>query len=216
MTFYPKFVALFGSVLLLSKTQAVINFHVDADISIPNTYEGISIDLETGNSSTSINGLSGGDANFFYGGARISNDADASAATPSWQPVRTGTGNTDAVQQLSVGTTVGPETDFYSSGFGASGQLDPHIGSASGFTDGTPGYLGFSLVIDDPLDAGTPLTIYGWARVTLQDNNGVGTLHEWAYDDSGESIQVGVIPEPSSSAFVILAITLAMLKRRSR
>jgi len=202
---------------MLGKAGGAIVFFPGEDIAIPNTFAGVSVDLETGASSTDIDGLLGGDANFFLGGARVSNDAYAPAATASWQPVRTGTGNTDAIRQVAFGETIDAGTVSFSSGFGASGQVNSHMnGDPTDFTDNVPGYIGFSLIIDDPLNPGNPLLVYGWALVTFQNNDGVGTLHEWAYDDTGAAIEVGAIPEPSVYGLLALGAAGLLMRRRRR
>ena len=205
--------ALATGLAVLGEVRGAIVYFSDQDISIPNTYAGVSVDLETGDWSTSLNGLAGGDANFFLGGARVSNDAYAYAIDASWQPVRTGTGNTDAIVQLDVGTTIDISTASYSTGFGASGQINSHFGGGSGFTVGTPGYLGFSLISDNPANPGNPLTVFGWALVTLRNNDGVGMLHEWAFENTGAAIQVGAVPEPRAALLGGLGL-LALLRRR--
>lgn len=211
-----KLFALATGLALLGEVRGAIVHFPGQNIAIPNTYAGVSVDLETGNSSTALDGLVGGDANFFLGGSRVSNDAYAPSTSPTWQPIRVGTGNTDAIQQLSLGTTIDIDSDFYSSGFGASGQINPHMGGPAGFTDGTPGYLGFSLIIDDPGDPGNPLLVYGWALVTLEDNDGVGTLHAWAYEDTGSAIEVGAVPEPRGAILLLLGLAGIFHRRRRR
>lgn len=201
-------IALVASLAFLAHARgAIVYFEPLGGIAIPNTFAGVSVDLETGNSSTSIDGLAGGDANFFLGGARVSNDADADATSATWQPIRVGTGNTDAIRQLAPGTTIDMNTASYSTGFGASGQASSHFGGADGFTDGVAGYLGFSLIIGAQ-------TVYGWALVTFEDNDGVGTLHAWAYEDTGAAIQVAAVPEPAPLIMVGTLGCLLLLRRR--
>lgn len=214
MTRSLTLIILVASLGLLGEGHGAIVHFPSEEIAIPNTYAGVSVDLETGNFSTSLNGLAGGDANFFLGGSRISNDAHSVTVSASWQPLRTGTGNTDAIVQLPLATTIDASTNFYATGFGASGQINPHMGTPSGFTDGLSGYLGYALVIDDPGDPGNPLTVYGWARVTFEDNDGVGTLHEWAYEDTGSSIEVGAVPEAGSLTFLVIGSFGWFLRRR--
>jgi hypothetical protein len=215
MTRHLTLLALATGLAVSGEARAAIVYFPGENIPLPNTYAGVSVDLETGSSSTSLDGLTGGDANFFLGGARVSNDAHASAVLASWQPLRTGTGNTDAIVRLDVGTTIDVTTASYSSGFGASGQINSHmVGGLTGFSDGVPGYLGFSLVIDNPASPGNPLTVFGWARVTLENNDGVGVLHEWAFDNTGAAIQVAAVPE--SSAALLGGLGLLMLLRRRR
>ena len=117
--------------------------------------------------------------------------------------------------QLAYNTTIDLGTASYSTGFGASGQINSHFGGATGFTSGTPGYLGFSLIIDNPSNPGNPLTVFGWALVTLQDNDGVGTLHAWAFEDTGAAIQVGAVPEPAAALLGGMGMLLLLRRRRN-
>lgn len=179
---------------------AIISF-LSQEIAIPTTFEGVSVDLETGATTTASGGAPGADANFVLGGRGITNDADLLAASPSWQPVRLGTGNTDLIEPLVPGTEVGPSS-VISIGFGGS---QDHFGP---FTSGTRQYLGFSLVLEDSTVA------YGWAEVTLQDDNTPGVIHGWAYEDTGSSILVGQIPEPSGAVLAVLGALLPLCRRR--
>ncbi|MDG2124330.1 MAG: PEP-CTERM sorting domain-containing protein [Verrucomicrobiales bacterium] len=211
MNFFPMFklstVSALAALCLTANAQAVIvYFDPDPDIPISTNYAGVSVDLETGAVSNDLNGLPGGDANFFFGGAGLSNDADATAITPRWHPVRLGTGNTDVVANLSLGTPV-DAASTYSTGFGGSG--DPNSNFAN-FTAGTPGYIGFSL----ELDGGD--TVYGWMELTLQDDGITpGSIHRWAFEsDAGTAVPVGAIPEPGSASLAFLGVMAFLLRRR--
>jgi len=214
MTRHITLLALAAGLALFGEARAAIVYFSGEDIEIPNTYAGVSVDLETGSYSTSLDGLADGDANFFLGGARVSNDGDADSVSATWQPVRTDTGNTDAIVRLEVGTTIDVNSAF-STGFGASGQLNSHMTGLTGFTSGEQGYIGFSLIIDNPLIPGDPLLVYGWALVTFRDDGGVGTLHAWAYDDSGAAILVGAIPEPGAALLGGLGMLILLRRRRA-
>lgn len=184
--------------------QGAILWFPHQNIPIPTTFEGVSIDLETGDTSNAIGGLPGGDVNFLLGGTAVTNDADQTASTPSWQPVRTGNSNTDSLRQLGIGDTVDSNSTI-STGFGASGIPTSHFPE---FTPGTPGHLGFSLTLQDNT------TAYGWMRVTLQENNQPGgVIHSWAIQDDGTAIAVGV-PEPSSLLLVLLGFGSLLLRRK--
>ncbi|ADE53165.1 hypothetical protein [Coraliomargarita akajimensis] len=76
----------------------------------------------------------------------------------------------------------------------------------SGWTSGVSGYFGFRF------DSGG--TKYGWAQATVTANSGV-TITEWAYEDSGASIEVGVVPEPAGAAtgLGLLALGAAGVRR---
>lgn len=184
---------------------AVVTF-LSQEIPIPTTFAGVSVNLETGAVSNDLAGAPGADANFFLGGTGISNDADQTLGTPTWQPVRTGTGNTDPVDNLSFGTVLATAS-VTASDFGASGGTTSHF---LPFVSGASGYIGFTLELADTTLA------YGWMRVTLQDDNTPGTIHEWAYQDDGTSIPVGAIPEPSHALLTVLGLAALALRRRRR
>ena len=75
-------------------------------------------------------------------------------------------------------------------------------------TSGTQGYVGFSAMLADTTLA------YGWALVTLQDDNTPGVIHSWAYEDTGAPITAGAIPEPSHTLLVVLGLASLALRRR--
>ena len=148
--------------------------------------------------------LAGAHANFFFGGAGISNDADLSISSPIWQPVRTGTGNLDPVDNLALGSTVGPASTF-GSGYGGSGSPNAHL--ANTFTDGEEGYIGFSMDIGGS-------THYGWMHVVLEDNEAGGRILRWGYDDTADTPVL--VPEPTVPLLSLLSLGgLAFRRRRS-
>lgn len=188
--------------LASSASAALVSF-ADLNIPIPTTYDGVSLNLETGLSTNALDGAPGADLNFALGGVGLSNDGDKDAAEPSWQPVRVGNGNTDLIEDLGVGTVVGP-TSVVSNGFGGSVN---HFGP---FVPGQRGYIGFSLVLDD----GNDTVAYGWLDVTLQNDNTPGVIHGWFYDDSGAPVEIVAIPEPTQSLLLAVGLGVPALRRR--
>lgn len=189
-----------------SMTEAAVMHFPTQDIPIPTTFAGVSIDLENATSSNALAGLSGGDVNFYLGGAILSNDADETAPSPNWQPIRSGTGNTDPIVSLGLGTIV-DGTSVVSTGFGSSGGASSHFPP---FVNGASSYIGFQLVLEDATVAN------GWARVTLQNDNTPGIVHEWAFESTGAAIAVGQIPEPSHTALSLLGLAALAMRRRRR
>ncbi|MFT5409794.1 MAG: hypothetical protein ACI8XO_000752 [Verrucomicrobiales bacterium] len=185
---------------LVSNAGAAVIYYKDQDIPIPTSYEGVSVNLETTAVTNAVAGAPGADMNFVFGGAGITSDADETGTSPTWQPVRVGTANTDAVQNLALGTVVGPSS-VVASDYGGS---TTHFAT---FTSGSKGYIGFSVLLADNT------TAYGWAEVTLQDDNTEGVIHGWAYDDTGATLAVGV-PEPSHTLLAILSLSVLALRRR--
>ena len=87
------------------------------------------------------------------------------------------------------------------------------LDSVANITSGASTYIGFQFK-----PSGTML--YGWANVTLTDGGSFGTfvINEWAYDDTGASIQTGqtsAVPEPATYAagLGLLALGAAGLRR---
>jgi hypothetical protein len=171
------------------------------NIPIPTTFDGIYINLD--NAATSGSTILGWDLNPFYGGTGVAN-------SPSFQPARTGTGITDPAVRLYFGDLVSNALNF-SSGFGGTGDPISHLGAgANQFAIGQEGYLGFRFTKDN---ASGPYL--GWMRVTFTNNTAGGFIHDWAYDDSGSPITVGLpIPEPSRTALLALFIGGTCLRRR--
>ena len=191
---------------------AVVSF-VDVDIPIPTTYAGVSLNLETGVFENDLDGVAGGDVNFIFGGEWITNDADEGAVSPTWQPVRVGSGNSDTIANLGIGSIVGPAPLppglDYSTGYGGSvDHITPTPPTPLRFESGVTGYIGFSM------DVGAASPVYGWMEVTLQDDNTPGTIHSWAYQDDGTPLAVGAIPEPSQSILVMMGVLATALRRR--
>jgi len=86
-----------------------------------------------------------------------------------------------------------------------------HIGPASNqFTSGENGFIGFQFTPNDTLE-----TFYGWMRVTLNNTGGTGTIHDWAWENSGNAIQVSSIPEPTSVVLILVG-SIFFWRRKSR
>ena len=193
------------SLLAASTASSAVLYFAGPAIPIPTTVDGVSINLETG-ASANTNDLAGAHVNFTWGGAVVGNDADSSATVPIFQPVRTGTGIFDTIDNLAAGTAVDASSTF-ATGYGGSGDPNAHLGTT--FTVGTSGYIGFSIET-----AGG--TNYGWMRVTLQPNVAGGFVHEWAYElTPGQALEVGsVIPEPSTGLLALLAAGGVLFRRK--
>ncbi len=183
----------------ISANAAVIYSGVQ-NIAIPTTFDGVYLDIDTGTTSTSV--ITGWDINPFFGGFALGNSA-------AFQPVRTGTGNSDTILNLAYGTIVDSLLNYAT---GEAGSSDHIGGGANQFTDGSSGYLGFKFT--DNSNAGT---FFGWMRLTLTANTSGATIHEWAYDNTGSGLLVGslaAVPEPSRAMLLLLGLISMLIRRR--
>jgi autotransporter-associated beta strand protein len=135
------------------------------DTTIPTDFTGVFLTVD------------GGTLNPFFGGVGVANDN-------LFQPVRSGTGNLDTIQNLAVGSTV-DVSQWFSSGYGGS---QDHLGTT--FTAGQEGYLGFKTGNDN----------YGWMRVVFTGNTSGALIRDWAYDNSGAAMTVGRVHQSAPSA----------------
>ena len=170
------------------------------NLSIPANFDGLYLDVNTGNSNTNMaSPVAGWDINPFYGGKFMQN-------SPAFQPVRATTGNTSAIVNLAGGTSVGSGSTYSTftwdndnnsatpqvPGYGSSQTLTT---SGGNFTDGQEGYLGFKLYTD----ATYTVANYGWMRVVFTNNTGGAVIKDWAYDTSGAAINTGNVLQSAAA-----------------
>jgi autotransporter-associated beta strand protein len=199
-----------GALALVMPAAADVIYSNLQNLSIPANFDGLYLDVNTGNSNTSMTSpVAGWDINAFYGGKNVAN-------SPGFQPVRTTTGNTSAIVNLAAGAGVGSGSTYSSftwdhdansgtaqvPGYGSSQML---TGAGGNFTAGTEGYLGFKLYTDATYTAAN----YGWMRVVFTDNTGGAVIKDWAYDNTGgAAINTGNVLQ-SAAASSAQTVTLS-------
>jgi hypothetical protein len=114
------------------------------------------------------------------------------------------TGNNGNLLGLAAGQTISNGRGFSNSV--GSIFLSASLDNATNITSGASTYIGFRFKPSSTI-------LYGWANVTLTDGGSYGTfvINEWAYDDSGSSIQTGqtsAVPEPATYALGLGALAL--------
>lgn len=112
---------------------------------------------------------------------------------------------------LASGTTIGPSSNsFFATTSLAYGANNPN----AQFNNANPGLIGFRFTQSDAS------TAYGWLRVRINNAAGTFTLVDWAYDNAGNPVQAGVVPEPSTLATLGLlasgAAGLGIYRRRKQ
>lgn len=194
----------FGALSLVMPASADVIYSNLQNIAIPTTFDGVFLNVETGALSTPSNlgaGVSGWDVNVFNGGRAFAN-------SPDFQPVRSGTGSSSPILNLTAGTLVnsssvistfvqgvGGETPG-AAGYGGSQTL---TGLGGNFTAATEGYLGFRL----------NGTNYGSMRVVFTNNAAGAMIKDWAYDTSGAPVVVGAIQQVGQDIVLSSGFTLA-------
>ena len=177
---------LFLAAALLTSAPAATIYSNLQDIGVPTGFNGIYLDLDTGTTTTDTTPMTGWDINAFFGGVGVANSI-------AFQPVRTAAGNLDALLNLAQGTLVSGSLT-YSSGFGGSGDDNPHVGDApTQFQVGQEGYMGFKFMKNDGSGP-----FYGWMRVVFTNNTGGSLIRDWGYDDAGGSINIGRIQQSAA------------------
>ena len=185
---------------MMAQSHAAVIYSGLRDFTISNNFDGIYLDVDAG----SLVGIeaTGWDINPFFGGEGIANSA-------SFQPVRTSSALYAPVVNLAPGQTVGAASSFFGSGFNGSST---HVGNGSGqFVSGIEGYLGFKLSTNE---ASGPY--YGWMRVVLSNTGATGLIRDWAYDNTGASINISAVPEVSHAALPLVCAASMVLRRRRR
>ena len=176
---------LFLAAALLTSAPAATIYSNLQDIGVPTGFTGVYLDVDTG--ATSTTDFTGWDINAFFGGVGVANSI-------AFQPVRTAAGNLDALLNLAQGTLVSGSLT-YSSGFGGSGDDNPHVGDTSTqFQVGQEGYMGFKFMKNDGSGP-----FYGWMRVVFTNNTGGSLIRDWGYDDAGGSINIGRIQQSAAN-----------------
>lgn len=216
-------------------SSAAVTYVDPPDIIIPFTFEGIYLDIVTGDEGGSTQSGSADndsytvsysepanwDVNFFVGGAGIVHSSTFNVYRED------GSDNLSAIHNALIDEVVDGGAITPGSGTGTSVPLiTPSIGGSgtgdSGGLDGTPDPTHMGATAGDQFESGTvgyiafvldpgPSEQYGWIRVTLFDDGSTGLIHDWAYSDT--PLAVGVIPEPSSLVLLV-AGAMALLRRR--
>jgi hypothetical protein len=157
-----------------------------------------------------IDGVGGQGDFFFYAfNSTMSIWTDATGGSPVGFVTNAGS---SSLVNLNEGYVIDSNRAFY--GYIPGLFQSENILRASGFTSGENGYVGFRFT-----PSGT--TLYGWAEVRLTEGeNPRFDVFRWAYEDSGNAISVGAVPEPAETAggLGLLALGAAGLRhwRRKR
>jgi hypothetical protein len=115
---------------------------------------------------------------------------------------------TDYYQNLAAGTVLDNSSPFVVNGWASTHHMG-NVGDPDKFILTETGYLGFQF--ENEVGGASH---YGWLRFT-PNSDSAGTIIDWAYSDtSGESIQVGAVPEPSTAVLLLSMISGTTIRRR--
>ncbi len=187
-----------GLAFTAGQARGAVIYSGPLNISIPESFDGVYIDIDTGASGSSTT-VPGWDVNPFFGGSVI-------AVNGSFQPVADGPTNTSVIQRLDVDEEIDGSRIFMATPGGSS----EHMGPASNqFKEGVESYFAFEFVPE-----GSSTTCYGWVSLEVTANNPGGRVTGWAYESTGAPIKVGAVPEPSALLLLGLVPVLAWRRRR--
>jgi PEP-CTERM motif len=208
-----------GLVAAASSAQAVVVYSGTVNLNIPNTFDGLFLNVLTGSSFTGpgFPTLTGAGANYdinLFGTSAWSLFSPGSSGQSAPTPVpATSKGyvaatSTGGALNLALGSPIDGTSVFNTS-----------APSAASLATGTPALLGFRFRNEGDVSTPADDTVhFGWARVLLT-SGAPGTLIDYAFESSPlTAIQAGVVPEPSSYAMFgagALAL-LAWSRRRQR
>lgn len=190
---------------ITEQADAAIVHSGPVNIAIPGTTQGVYLNVVTGFTQTS-GSFAGYDINPYQSSATgpamsffTSATANASTANRGYVTGQAGGTNTAASLNLAFGDPIGP-TSTYNTGISA-GTNYPAAG--------VNGLLGFRF-----FNEGAAQLQYGWARIVRPTTStGIGSITEYAYEDSGAAIGAGVVPEPASLGLLAMG-ALGMIRRR--
>ncbi|KQS04966.1 hypothetical protein ASG11_12480 [Sphingomonas sp. Leaf357] len=175
-------------------------------INVPNTIDGIYINVVTGATGTSGAAVSGWDFNPYNNNAGLTFYGTGSP----YGILATGTPGTTAIaRDLAAGTVIGSAGQFNQ--FQTLGTLFQTAGNH---------VLGFSF-----LNEATGQTNYGYARITTSTGTGTGlgfpaTITQLVYENSGAALTVaavgGAVPEPATWGMMILGFGMIGAAARKR
>ena len=184
--------AVVGSAAASSASAAIISDDTRYD-------EGDTIDLGPDSFELELNtGMSGSEINLLLNGGM-----GGMGVMPVSFAFETIAGMMDGwLMDYGLGQTVDGSLGYSSKGYLVQ---DPNI--LQDWALGQTAYAGFSF----QYDAST--TAYGWIQLTLDSGGQNFHVSQWAYDSTGEPIEIGTVPEPNTA--LLVGLGLAALAKKS-
>ena len=175
------------------KAEAAVVYSGPLNIAIPNTIDGLYINLVTG-AATTPSSTPGYDLNPYVAGGNWRNFGPSSDI-----------GAASVISSLTAGTLIDASGAYIAQGSGT--------GFAAAF--GTTAILGIRFVRESD-----SATLFGWVRLTLPGSpaaTAAGTLVDYAYEDTGAGINAGATtPAPTAGMAVLALGGVGMLARRRK
>lgn len=187
--------------LAVTSAKAGIVYSGPQNLAVPFTGPGLSIDLDTGTFSSTVEvsgfdifltetGVPGKAALRFSGGDAAADGAFATITTVKHKDSSSSSSSsttTMSVNKLKAGKLVTPADTFAHTGFLGSLSSQDVVGTGL-WHQGESGYVGFQFV------SAANTTLYGWVHLAIGAKLKTKVL-DWAYDDSGQPIVAGMTEE---------------------
>ena len=179
-----------GLMANVGTAEAAIVHVPGANIPINADFYGVYLNVATGATGGTSAGTPGWDLNPYLGSPSMFHATGAGAVSPAPE---------GGISNLAAGTPIG-----------AGSSYDTSVASAAALAGIDPVLVGFRFVNEGA--AGQ--TQYGWARMRFPTTGVPGIIYEYAYENTGSSINAGAIPAPGT--FGLLALGAAGLAGRRR
>jgi hypothetical protein len=174
---------------LAPSADATVVYSGPVNLSIPNNFDGVYINLVTGATGTAGGSVPGWNWDPYNSGTAMSFFWNAS---PNNGGLSSDGGATYAV--LPFGASIGGGNTY----IGLTSTA-----AAAGWAAGADAYLGVKI-----LNSATSTTNYGWIHLMTTGNSGFpATIVDWAYENTGASLTAGQVPEPTT--FALLGVMAA-------
>ena len=181
----------------VGNANATVVYSGAINMVIPNTTDGIYMNVQTGAWSSTTTTPAGWDVNP-YGTATTAVSLFAATGTGYMRNPNAGTAT--SATRLDVGTVVGSSAFFY-------GNSSATMGSGTGqWAANSSGYFGFKFTAADAA------THYGWMQLSISANAGTRSIVQYAWENVANA-SITVTPAPGAMALLGLA---GFAKRRRR
>jgi len=184
----------------VGNANATVVYSGAINMVIPNTTDGIYMNVQTGAWSSTTTTPTGWDVNPYGTSTTV---VSLFAATGTGYMRNPNAGTATSATRLDAGTVVGPSAFFY-------GNSTATMGSGIGqWAANSSGYLGFKFIAADAA------THYGWMQLSIGADAGTRSIVQYAWENVANASITVPSPVPAPGAVALLGLA-GFAKRRRR